>query len=68
MKRTWSNLLPLDQVVFEEEYQGTNSWVWLKPLDRVQADYAGARATTKLEVAPSKGSLVKLNQEQKKLL
>ena len=37
--------LPLNQVVFEEEYQEQTVDV-IEAYDRVQADYAGARATT----------------------
>lgn len=52
--------LPLNQVVFEEEYQEQTVDA-IEAYDRVQADYAGARATTswsacdhKLESAPSR--------------
>lgn len=37
--------LPLENVVFEEEYQEQSTEA-IQAYDRVQADYAGARATT----------------------
>ena len=65
--------LPLENVVFEEEYQEQSTEV-IQAYDRVQADYAGARATTSWsqrlaeqfgQVEPSS---TRKNLEQKKLL
>ena len=65
--------LPLNQVVFEEEYQ-EQPVAAILDYDKVQADYAGARATTSWsqrlaeqfgQVEPSS---TRKNLEQKKLL
>ena len=65
--------LPLNQVVFEEEYreQSTDA---IEAYDRVQADYAGARATTSWsqrlaeQFGQAEPSSTRKNLEQKKLL
>lgn len=65
--------LPLNQVVFEEEYQEQTVDV-IEAYDRVQADYAGARATTSWsqrlaeQFGQAEPSSTRKNLEQKKLL
>ncbi|WP_314007419.1 NADPH-dependent oxidoreductase [uncultured Streptococcus sp.] len=65
--------LPLNQVVFEEEYQEQTVDV-IESYDRVQADYAGARATTSWsqrlaeQFGQAEPSSTRKNLEQKKLL
>lgn len=65
--------LPLNQVVFEEEYQEQSTEV-IQAYDRVQADYAGARATTTWsqrlaeQFGQAEPSSTRKNLEQKKLL
>lgn len=65
--------LPLNQVVFEEEYQEQTVDV-IEAYDRVQADYAGARATTSWsqrlaeQFGQPEPSSTSKNLEQKKLL
>ena len=65
--------LPLHQVVFEEEYQEQTVDV-IESYDRVQADYAGARATTSWsqrlaeQFGQAEPSSTRKNLEQKKLL
>lgn len=65
--------LPLNQVVFEEEYQEQSTEA-IKAYDRVQADYAGARATTSWsqrlaeQFGQAEPSSTRKNLEQKKLL
>lgn len=65
--------LPLEQVVFEEEYQ-EQSTETIEAYDRVQTEYAGARATTtwSQRLAEQFGnpepSSTRENLEQKKLL
>lgn len=65
--------LPLNQVVFEEEYQEQTVDV-IEAYDRVQADYAGARATTSWsqrlaeQFGKAEPSSTRKNLEQKKLL
>lgn len=65
--------LPLETVVFEEEYQEQTAEA-IEAYDRVQADYAGARATTtwSQRLAEQFGnpepSSTRENLEQKKLL
>ena len=65
--------LPLNQVVFEEEYQEQSTEV-IEAYDRVQADYAGARATTSWsqrlaeQFGQDEPSSTRKNLEQKKLL
>ncbi|MEL0463835.1 NADPH-dependent oxidoreductase [Streptococcus pneumoniae] len=65
--------LPLNQVVFEEEYQEQSTEV-IEAYDRVQADYAGARATTSWsqrlaeQFGQAEPSSTRKNLEQKKLL
>ena len=65
--------LPLNQVVFEEEYQKQTVYV-IEAYDRVQADYAGARATTSWsqrlaeQFGQAEPSSTRKNLEQKKLL
>ena len=65
--------LPLDQLVFEEEYQELSVEA-IEAYDRVQAEYAGARATTtwSQRLAEQFGnpepSSTRENLEQKKLL
>lgn len=54
--------LPLDNVVFEEEYQEQSTEA-IQAYDRVQADYAGARATTSWSQR-QQNSLAKQNQAQ----
>ena len=54
--------LPLNQVVFEEEYQEQTVDV-IGAYDRVQADYAG-RVRPQVGVSAQQNSLVKLNQAQ----
>ena len=65
--------LPLNQVVFEEEYQ-EQPVVAILDYDKVQADYAGARATTSWsqrlaeQFGQAEPSSTRKNLEQKKLL
>ena len=65
--------LPLNQVVFEEEYQ-EQPVAAILDYDKVQADYAGARATTSWsqrlaeQFAQAEPSSARKNLEQKKLL
>ena len=65
--------LPLNQVVFEEEYQKQPVKAILD-YDKVQADYAGARATTSWsqrlaeQFGQAEPSSTRKNLEQKKLL
>lgn len=65
--------LPLNQVVFEEEYREQSTDV-IEAYDRVQADYAGARATTSWsqrlaeQFGQAEPSSTRKNLEQKKLL
>ena len=59
--------LPLNQVVFEEEYQEQSTEA-IQAYDRVQADYAGARATTSWSQRLAEPSSTRKNLEQKKLL
>ncbi|MFR6945697.1 nitroreductase family protein, partial [Streptococcus pneumoniae] len=65
--------LPLDNVVFEEEYQEQSTEA-IQAYDRVQADYAGARATTSWsqrlaeQFGQAEPSSTRKNLEQKKLL
>lgn len=65
--------LPLNQVVFEEEYQEQPNEA-IEAYDRVQADYAGARATTSWsqrlaeQFGQAEPSSTRKNLEQKKLL
>ena len=65
--------LPLNQLVFEEEYQELSVEA-IEAYDRVQAEYAGARATTtwSQRLAEQFGnpepSSTRENLEQKKLL
>ena len=65
--------LPLNQVVFEEEYQEQPVEAILD-YDQVQADYAGARATTSWsqrlaeQFGQAEPSSTRKNLEQKKLL
>ncbi len=65
--------LPLENVVFEEEYQ-EQSTETIQAYDRVQADYAGARATTSWsqrlaeQFGQAEPSSTRKNLEQKKLL
>ena len=65
--------LPLEHVVFEEEYQEQTVDV-IEAYDRVQADYAGARATTSWsqrlaeQFGQAEPSSTRKNLEQKKLL
>ena len=65
--------LPLNQVVFEEEYQEQTVDV-IEAYDRVQADYAGVRATTSWsqrlaeQFGQAEPSSTRKNLEQKKLL
>lgn len=65
--------LPLNQVVFEEEYQEQTVDV-IEAYDRVQADYAGARATTSWsqrlaeQFGQAEPNSTRKNLEQKKLL
>lgn len=65
--------LPLNQVVFEEEYQEQQVEAILD-YDQVQADYAGARATTSWsqrlaeQFGQAEPSSTRKNLEQKKLL
>ena len=65
--------LPLNQVVFEEEYQEQSADA-IEAYDRVQADYAGARATTSWsqrlaeQFGQAEPSSTRKNLEQKKLL
>jgi len=65
--------LPLNQVVFEEEYQEQSTEA-IKAYDRVQTDYAGARATTSWsrrlaeQFGQAEPSSTRKNLEQKKLL
>ncbi len=65
--------LPLNQVVFEEEYQEQTADA-IEVYDRVQADYAGARATTSWsqrlaeQFGQAEPSSTRKNLEQKKLL
>ena len=65
--------LPLNQVVFEEEYQEQTVDV-IEAYDRVQADYAGARSTTSWsqrlaeQFGQAEPSSTRKNLEQKKLL
>ena len=65
--------LPLNQVVFEEEYQEQSTEA-IQAYDRVQADYAGARATTSWsqrlaeQFGQAEPSSTRKNLEQKKLL
>ena len=65
--------LPLTQVVFEEEYQEQTVDA-IEAYDRVQADYAGARATTSWsqrlaeQFGQAEPSSTRKNLEQKKLL
>ena len=65
--------LPLENVVFEEEYQEQSTEA-IQAYDRVQADYAGARATTTWsqrlaeQFGQAEPSSTRKNLEQKKLL
>lgn len=65
--------LPLNQVVFEEEYQEQTVDA-IETYDRVQADYAGVRATTSWsqrlaeQFGQDEPSSTRKNLEQKKLL
>ena len=65
--------LPLENVVFEEEYQ-EQSVEAIEAYDRVQAEYAGARATTTWsqrlaeQFGQAEPSSTRRNLEQKKLL
>ena len=65
--------LPLKQVVFEEEYQ-EQAVAAILDYDKVQADYAGARATTSWsqrlaeQFGQAEPSSTRKNLEQKKLL
>ena len=65
--------LPLNQVVFEEEYQ-EQPVAAILDYDQVQADYAGARATTSWsqrlaeQFGQAEPSSTRRNLEQKKLL
>ena len=65
--------LPLNQVVFEEEYQ-EQPVAAILDYDKVQADYAGARATTSWsqrlaeQFGQAEPSSTRKNLEQKKLL
>ena len=65
--------LPLNQVVFEEEYQ-EQPVAAILDYDKVQAEYAGARATTSWsqrlaeQFAQAEPSSARKNLEQKKLL
>ena len=65
--------LPLENVVFEEEYQEQSTEA-IDAYDRVQADYAGARATTSWsqrlaeQFGQAEPSSTRKNLEQKKLL
>ncbi|VNL58175.1 nitroreductase, NADPH-flavin oxidoreductase [Streptococcus pneumoniae] len=65
--------LPLDNVVFEEEYQEQSTEA-IQAYDRVQADYAGARATTSWsqrlaeQFGQAEPSSTRKNLKQKKLL
>ena len=65
--------LPLHQVVFEEEYQEQSTEA-IEAYDRVQADYAGARATTSWsqrlaeQFGQAEPNSTRKNLEQKKLL
>ena len=65
--------LPLENVVFEEEYQEQSTKA-IQAYDRVQADYAGARATTSWsqrlaeQFGQAEPSSTRKNLEQKKLL
>ena len=65
--------LPLNQVVFEEEYQ-EQPVAAILDYDQVQADYAGARATTSWsqrlaeQFGQAEPSSTRKNLEQKKLL
>ena len=64
--------LPLENVVFEEEYQEQSTEA-IQAYDRVQADYAGARATTSWsqrlaeQFGQAEPSSTRKNLEQKKL-
>ena len=65
--------LPLENVVFEEEYQEQSTDA-IEAYDRVQADYAGVRATTSWsqrlaeQFGQAEPSSTRKNLEQKKLL
>ena len=65
--------LPLSQMVFDEEYQ-EQSVEAIEAYDRVQAEYAGARATTTWsqrlaeQFGQAEPSSTRRNLEQKKLL
>ena len=65
--------LPLENVVFEEEYQEQSTEA-IQAYDRVQADYAGARATTSWsqrlaeQFGQAEPNSTRKNLEQKKLL
>ncbi len=64
--------LPLNQLVFEEEYQ-EQPVAAILDYDKVQADYAGARATTSEstfgeQFGQAEPSSTRKNLEQKKLL
>ena len=65
--------LPLENVVFEEEYQEQSTEA-IEAYDRVQADYAGARATTSWsqrlaeQFGQAEPNSTRKNLEQKKLL
>lgn len=65
--------LPLEQVVFEEEYQEQTAEA-IEPYDRVQTEYAGARATTTWsqrlaeQFGQAEPSSTRENLEQKNLL
>lgn len=65
--------LPLENVVFEEEYREQSTEA-IQAYDRVQADYAGARATTSWsqrqaeQFGQAEPSSTRKNLEQKKLL
>ena len=72
-KHTVKPRLPLENVVFEEEYQEQSTEA-IEAYDRVQADYAGARATTSWsqrlaeQFGQAEPSSTRKNLEQKKLL
>ena len=65
--------LPLENVVFEEEYQEQSTEA-IQAYDRVQTDYAGSRATTSWsqrlaeQFGQAEPSSTRKNLEQKKLL
>ncbi len=65
--------LPLENVIFEEEYQEQSTEA-IEAYDRVQADYAGSRATTSWsqrlaeQFGQAEPNSTRKNLEQKKLL